>query len=240
MLVLSNCYIPTGLSFRELSSILEKVNFEKLIILGDFIDFPKRVSNQFIDSIEKKFHKFLNRIVRRGCKEIIYVVGDRDSIMLESISIFRRLFSTRVHITKVCSYHVESIHSKKIVFSHGHSQINIAISEALSPELSDKEILIEAARKARVKEELAGLRGILPKDAWWFIGHTNLLYIDSKGKIVHVGYLAKEPRIRGCGPLGDIVKPSRESRGFALVEECTVKLYRIDSKLEVAGMMYIT
>ncbi|NPA23885.1 MAG: hypothetical protein GXO23_06300 [Crenarchaeota archaeon] len=219
--VIANCYIPTLLTFRDLT-VLEKLKPDKLVILGDLIDFPRRVTYQFIDSLKRDCYKFLNRIVRAGCREIIYVVGDRDSIVLEWKDVMD-LFSTRSHMLKICTYHVESIKGLKIVMSHGHVQLNIALPESLSPELSDNKILIEAARRARRKEEVAGLRSILPKDAWWFIGHTNLLHVDKEFRIVHVGHLSERSKIGGCGPIGSIVCPS-ESRGLVVLEDGRIVL----------------
>ncbi len=220
---MANCYIPTLLSFRDII-LLEKLNPDKLIILGDFLDFPRRVTYQFIDSLKKDCYKFINRIVRSGCREIVYVVGDRDNIALEWKDV-REMFSTRTHMVKICSFHVESIGGIKIVMSHGHVQLNIALPEALSPDLADNKILIEAARRARRKEEIAGLRGILPRDSWWFIGHTNLLYVDKEHKIVHVGHLSERSKIGGCGPIGSIISPS-DSRGFVIIDDKVIKLVK--------------
>jgi len=229
ILIISNCYIPTGISFLELLRILENFKFSKLVILGDFIDFPRRPTRQFIDSLEKDSHKFFNRILRLGCREIVYVVGDRDGVLLEWSEAYSRLFSTRRHMVKLCAYHVESIHGRKLVFSHGHVQINIAIPESLNPEYSDEQVLIEAARRARRKEEIAGLRSILPRDAWWFIGHTNLLYIDEKYRIVHVGYLAEKAKIGGCGPISEIIKPSEESRGVVMIDNDYIHIIKLEN-----------
>ncbi len=223
IVVIANCYIPTLLSFKDIM-ILEKVRPDKLIILGDFLDFPRRVTYQFIDSLKKDCYKFINRIVRAGCREIIYIAGDRDNIVLEWRDVMD-IFSTRSHIVKICTYHVESVGRRKIVMSHGHVQLNVALPESLSPDLSDNKILIEAARRARRKEEIAGLRRILPKDAWWFIGHTNLLYIDEEYRIVHVGHLSERSKIGGCGPLGSIITPT-DSRGFVIIENGKIVLMR--------------
>jgi len=226
IVIIANCYIPTLLSFKDLL-VLEKLAPDKLIILGDFLDFPRRVTYQFIDSLKKDCYKFINRIVRSGCREIIYVAGDRDNIVLEWRDVLE-MFSTRTHIVKICSYHVESVRGLKIVMSHGHVQLNIALPESLSPELSDNKILIEAARRARKKEEVAGLRGILPRDAWWFIGHTNLLYVDREHRIVHVGHLSERSKIGGCGPIGSILMPS-DSRGLVVLENSKIRLLRFPS-----------
>ncbi|NPA69931.1 MAG: hypothetical protein GXO26_03915 [Crenarchaeota archaeon] len=223
IVIIANCYIPTLLSFKDLT-ILEKLCPDKLVILGDFLDFPRRVTYQFIDSLKKDCYKFINRIVRSGCREIIYVAGDRDSIILEWRDVLD-MFSTRTHMLKICSFHVESIRGIKIVMSHGHVQLNIALPEALSPDISDNKILIEAARRARRKEEIAGLRGILPRDSWWFIAHTNLLYVDKEYKIVHVGHLSERSKISGCGPIGSIISPS-DSRGLVIIDDCTIKLVK--------------
>ncbi len=220
VVVLANCYFPEGLDIKDIENVMNYAGeADKLIILGDFLDFLRNVTDDFILRIEKPLHKLLNRIVRYGCREIIYVIGDRDRVLQEAgPRLLSRLFSTRVHLVKICTYHVMNIGGVQAVFSHGHNQINIAILEELSPEKTDERILIDAARKARRKEEVAGLRGTLPKESWWFVGHTTLLHIDKEYKIVHVGYLSKFHKISGCGPYTSGMYVPETHRGFVIVD----------------------
>jgi hypothetical protein len=243
IVVLANCYFPEGIDIQDLENVLNYAGeVDKLIILGDFLDFPKNVTDDFILKLEKPLHKLFNRIVRYGCRDIIYVVGDRDRILQEAgPRLVSRLFSTRAHIVRVCTYHVMNIGGTQAVFSHGHNQINIAIMEELSPEKTDEKVLIDAARRARRKEEVAGLRGALPRESWWFVGHTTLLYIDKEYRIVHVGYLSKFHKISGCGPYTSGMYVPETHRGFVLInlEKKTIELvhypdFRIVDKIKIS------
>ena len=219
VLVLANCNYPTLTGNEDLEQVILNIGeVDKIILLGDFLDIPRRNIDRFLSSIEKSFHKLINRILRTGCREIVYVVGDVDQQVLNiHTKVLYKLFGTRYHLVKICDFHIINVKGKMCVFSHGHTQINIAIMEELGDK-SDEEILIAAARRARRKEQIAGLRGRLPDSAIWFIGHTNLLYVDREYKIVHCGYMSIESKIRGCGPITRSMYISDKNRGFVLIE----------------------
>ncbi len=232
ILVFANCNFPTLTNIEDVERVLATISrIDKLIILGDFLDLPRRNIDKFLTDIEKIMHKLINRIFRFVHGDIVYIVGDIDQPLLTMHSkVLYKLFSSRYHLVKICSYHVMNIRGKMCVFSHGHTQINIAIIEELGNK-SDEEILIAAARRARHKEKVAGLRGTLPDDALWFIGHTNLLYIDREYKIVHCGHLSTESKIRGCGPITRGMYISDKNRGFVVVDSNNgqIALYRYPS-----------
>ncbi len=219
VLVLANCNYPTLTSMEDLERILYEVEeIDKLILLGDFLDVPRKDINMFMLSIEKDLHKIFNKFSKAGCREIVYIVGDIDQpVMMLHTKILHRVFGSRCHISRICEYHVMNIRGNMCVFSHGHTQINIAIVEEFGPR-PEEDILIAAARRARRKEKIAGLRGILSENVLWFIGHTNLLYIDKEYKIVHCGHVSCESKIRGCGPITRSMYIPEKNRGFVLID----------------------
>ena len=125
-LIIANCHFPTGITINELENLFNKVrSFEKLIILGDFLDLGKEIDNIFILEIGKSIPKLLSKILKHGCSEITYVIGDLDKQLLIDRRLISKIFSSKKHVVNVVDKHFEKLNNFFQLASKKASLLNL-------------------------------------------------------------------------------------------------------------------